>query len=101
AVRLAMASGPYTVVVRRGDDVRECDVTLPAQSTVTFDLSACRPARPETGAAKGPAGPRWSVELAIGVLQGRRDAYVQEMRQFGFDEIGGNVWLGLSHHRSL
>jgi hypothetical protein len=104
AVRLAMASGPYTVLVRRGDEVRECDVTVPAASTVTFDLSTCRPARLDTGAAKGPAGPagpHWSVELALGVMEGRRDAYVQEMQQFGFTEFGGNVWLGLSHQLSL
>src|SRR5205823_6383091 len=74
-VRLAMASGPYTVLLRRGDEVRECDVTLPAQSTVTFDLATCRPAHLDTGAAKGAAGPPWSLELAIGVLEGRRDAY--------------------------
>jgi hypothetical protein len=100
-VRLAMPTGPYTVLVRRGDDVRECDVTMPAQSTVTFDLAACRAAALDAGAAKGPGGPRWGVELALGVLEGRRDGYVQEMRRFGFDEFGGNVWLGLSHQISL
>jgi hypothetical protein len=101
AVRLAMASGPYTVVVRRGDEVRECDLNVPAGSTVSFDLSTCRPARLDTGAAKGPGGPAWSVELGLGVMEGRRDGYVQEMRQFGFSEFGGNVWLGLSHQLSL
>ena len=34
-------------------------------------------------------------------MEGRRDGYVQEMRQFGFNEFGGNVWLGLSHQLSL
>lgn len=100
-VRLAMTSGPYTVLVRRGDEVHECDVTVPAGSTVTFDLAACRFVRPDTGAAKGSAGPPWAIELALGAIDGRRDAYVQEMRQFGFDEFGGNVWLGLSHQVSL
>jgi hypothetical protein len=101
AVRLAMASGPYVVLVRQGDDVRECDVTLPAQSTVSFDLSTCRRARLDPGAAKGAVGPPWSLELGFGVLEGRRDAYVQTMRQFGFDQFGGNVWLDLSHQLSL
>jgi hypothetical protein len=104
AVRLAMPTGPYTVLVRRGDEVRECDVTVPAQSTVTLDLAACHAAAPDAGWAKGPLAPaasRWGLELAFGVIDGRRDGYVQEMRQFGFDEFGGNVWLGLSHQLSL
>jgi len=100
-VRLAMASGPYTVLLRQGDEVRECDVTLSAQSTVRFDLATCRPARLDTGAAKGAVGQPWGLELALGVMEGRRDGYVQEMRQFGFNEFGGNVWLGLSHQLSL
>jgi hypothetical protein len=100
-VRLAMASGPYTVLLRQGDEVRECDVTLPAQSTVRFDLATCRPARLDTGMAKGAVGPPWGLELAVGVMEGRRDGYVQEMRQFGFSEYGGNVWLGLSRQLSL
>lgn len=74
-VRLALASGPYTVLLRRGDDVRECDVTVPAQSTVSFDVATCRAARLDTGAAKGTAGPPWSLELGLGVMEGRRDAY--------------------------
>ncbi|HVZ73795.1 MAG TPA: caspase family protein [Polyangia bacterium] len=101
AVRLAMASGGYDVVVRRGDEIRECEVTVPAQSTVTFDLSTCRPAHLDPGAAKGDGLPRWSVELGFGVIDGRRDGYVRTMREFGFDEYGGNVWLGLSHQVSL
>jgi hypothetical protein len=100
-VRLAMSTGPYTVLLRRGDEVRECDVTLPAQSTVTFDLAACRTAAHDTGWAKGPAGPRLGLELALGLIEGHRDDYVQQMRQFGFSEFGGNVWLGLSHQLSL
>jgi Caspase domain len=100
-VSLAMASGPYTVLVRSGDEARECDLTVPVGSTVTFDLAACRPVRPDSGAAKGSDGPPWAIELALGAIEGRRDAYVQEMRQFGFDEFGGNVWLGLSHQVSL
>ncbi len=100
-VRLAMASGSYDILLRQGDEVRECGVTLPAQATVSFDVATCRPARLDTGAAKGAAGPPWALELALGVLEGRRDGYVQEMRQFGFDEFGGNVWLGLSHQLSL
>ena len=59
------------------------------------------PRSPDTGAAKGSGGPPWAIELALGAMEGRRDAYVQEMRQFGFDEFGGNVWLGLSHQLSL
>jgi hypothetical protein len=101
AVRLAMPTGPYTVLLRRGDDVRECDVTLPARATVSFDLAACRAAAPDAGWAKGPAGPRWGAELAFGLIGGRRDGYVQQMEQFGFSEFGGNVWLGLSHQISL
>ncbi|MFL5305844.1 MAG: caspase domain-containing protein [Polyangia bacterium] len=101
AVRLAMATGPYTVVVRRGDDVRECDLTLRPETTVSFDLAACRPVRGDAGATKGGAAPPWGIELALGVMEGRRDGYVQEMRQFGFSEFGGNVWLGLSHQLSL
>lgn len=100
-VRLAMASGPYTVLVRRGDEVRECELTVPVGSTISFELATCRPAQPDTGAAKGGAGPPWAIELAIGALDGRRDAYVQEMRQFGFDDFGGNLWLGLSHQVSV
>jgi hypothetical protein len=102
-VRLALPSGPYTVLLRQGDDVRECDVSLPAQSTVTFDVSRCRPAPVDEGIAKGgehPAAP-WGLELSLGVLQGHEDSYVSVMRQFGFDEFGGNVWLGLSHQLSL
>ena len=58
AVRLAMPTRPYTVLVRQGDEVRECDVTLPAQSTVTFDLATCRPASPRHGRRQGRrAGP--------------------------------------------
>jgi len=101
AVRLAMASGPYTVLLRRGDDAQECDVTVPAGATVSFDPATCRPVRSDVGATKGPVNLPWSLELALGVMEGRRDAYVQEMRQFGFDEFGGNVWLGLSHQVSL
>ena len=101
AVRLALPSGPFTIVVRQGDDVRECDVTVPAQSTVTFDLQTCHAVRLDTGTAKGVGGSRFSLELALGVMEGRRDAYVQDMRRFGFDEYGGNVWLGLSHQLSL
>jgi hypothetical protein len=101
-VRLAMTSGPYTVLLRRGDDVRECDVAVPAGATVSFDLAACRPARLDTGAAKGSAGPPWGLELGIGVMQGRHDGYVQEMEQFGFSGWGvGNVWFDLSHQLSL
>jgi hypothetical protein len=103
AVRLAVPSGPYTVLLRQGDEVRECDVNLPAQSTVTFDVAACHAAPVDWGATKGEAaaGPRWGLELSLGVLVGRQDSYVNVMRQFGFDQFGGNVWLGLSHQVSL
>src|SRR4029077_3280293 len=60
-----------------------------------------RPARLDVGAAKGAAGAPSGVELAIGVVVGRRDAHVQQMGQFGFGEFGGNVWLDLSHQVSL
>jgi hypothetical protein len=102
-VRLALPSGPYTVLVRQGDEVRACDVSLPAQSTVTFDVSRCRPVTVDEGIAKGSEHPTapWGLELSLGVLQGHEDSYVSVMRQFGFDEFGGNVWLGLSHQLSL
>jgi hypothetical protein len=102
-VRLALPSGPYTVLLRQGDEIRECDVSLPEQSTVTFDVALCRPATLDEGSIKGggpPAAP-WSLELSFGVLQGRDDSYVSVMRQFGFNQFGGNVWLGLSHQISL
>ncbi len=103
SVRLAVPSGPYTVLLRQGDEIRECDVTLAEQSTVTFDVALCRPAALDGGSIKGggSATARWGLELSLGVLQGRDDSYVSVMRQFGFNQFGGNVWLGLSHQISL
>jgi hypothetical protein len=102
-VRLAVPPGPYEVLLRQGDQVRECDVTLPGESTVTLDIALCRQAMLDDGSVKGggrPAAP-WGLELSLGVMQGREDSYVSVMRQFGFSEYGGNVWLGLSHQISL
>jgi hypothetical protein len=109
AVRLAVPTGAYTVLVRRGDDLRECDVTLAAQSVVTLDLAACHAASLQLAGAKGTGGapgndwggPRWAMELSLGAILGHRDAYVDEIRQFDFTEFGGNVWLGISHHVGL
>jgi hypothetical protein len=105
-VQLAVPAGAYTVLVRRGDDLRECDVTLAPQSVVTLDLAACHASSLQLAGAKGAngngwEGPPWAVELSLGVISGRRDAYVEEIRQFDFTEFGGNVWLGLSHHVGL
>jgi hypothetical protein len=103
AVQLAVPAGPYSVLVRRGDDLRECEVTSAPQGIVTLDLGACRRSSLQISETKGARAPtaRWSLELALGVIAGREDAYVDEMRQFDFSRFGGNVWLGLSHHLAL
>lgn len=103
AVQLAVPTGPYSVLVRRGDDLRECEITPAPQSIVTLDLATCRRSSLQLSDVKGGArlGARWGLELALGVISGRGDAYVEEMRQFDFSRFGGNVWLGLSHHLAL
>jgi hypothetical protein len=103
AVQLAVPAGPYSVLVRQGDDLRECEVTTAPQAIVTLDLAACRRSLLQISDAKGTAwqGPRWGLELALGLIAGRSDAYVDEIRQFDFSRFGGNVWLGLSHHLAL
>jgi hypothetical protein len=104
-VRLALPPGSYTAILRQGDEVRECAVTLAAHSVATIDLTACRASDWRPSDTKGGAGrddtPRWGLELSLGVLASRSDTYLNQIRQFGFSEWGGDVWLGVSHSLAL
>ena len=89
-VRLAVPAGPYTVLVRHGGELRECEVTPATPAMVTLDLAACRRSSLQISDAKGGAWPgaRWGLELALGLIAGRNDAYVDQMRQFDFSQFG-------------
>jgi hypothetical protein len=104
SVLLAAPPGGYTALLRQGDEVRECDVTLAAGSVVTFDVGSCRPSSLKLTGVKTPGwdAPRWGLELSLGALSYRRDGYTDQIRQFDFSQQGGTLMvLGLSRQISL
>ncbi len=112
-VRLALAPGDYKLIVRIGETAQECRQRVRPSSEVTFDASDCTRIELEDTTSKGYHVTRpWSVELGMGWANGRDDAFVGRLRDFGFEgsasesaihidfsayrHVSRHVWAGLS-----
>jgi len=107
AMELALAPGSYQARVRQGQRTVACPVALVSGSTVALDPSDCPRVSTPTVAARGGSPSmdptRYEtlfVELGLGLLQPRHDAYVQTLEDFGFapgvDWFGGDLAPDLS-----
>ncbi len=91
AVRIAVAPGPYEVLVRQGDHLLRCPVAAPG----AVDPARCSRERYVDSTRKG-AGvvPPWQFALTGQIGAERNDDFVQTLRDFGYrDEIGPGVEL--------
>jgi hypothetical protein len=89
-LRLAVAPGTYRVMVRRGDALVRCPVTVGDGGVATIDGAAgCDRVPLVAAAGKGALGPRWQLDLAVGLGQETDDAYLDRLRDFEYD--GGRV----------
>lgn len=88
AVRLALAPGDYVAWVRREGAVLRCDLALAEDAATTLALEGCEEAPPEAAEPKGPPAPwreTWAIELGVGVILARDDAFDRRLQEFGFD----------------
>lgn len=91
---LALPTGQYVATVRRGGGrgTVRCPLGLPARETVALNTSApeCVPVRQAQVAVKGHTyqGSRWGLELGLGLMLRRHDAYTERLGDFGFGGDG-------------
>ncbi len=91
---LAFPPDNYLVLVRRGNDVRECTIVLGENQIVTFDLARCRLVEQESVTVKHSVEEitkkssfKWRplFEAAIGSLwTPQTDAYYRTLQTFGY-----------------
>ena len=87
---LALPTGQYVATVRRGGGrgTVRCQLRLSAQKILALNTSApdCVPVRQARVAVKGHThqGPRWGVELGLGLMLRGHDAYTERLEDFGF-----------------
>ena len=110
-VALALPHGRYVATVRRagGRGTLRCELTLPVARRLALNLLArsCTPVKQAQVALKGsarPEHPRWALELGAGILLSGSGAYVQRLKDFGFEEDNGlfgnkipSISVALSH----
>ena len=89
-MHLALPSGSYQVLVRRGAHAVQCKVSLPRGRAVTLDPGPCPTVHIDDTAGKGGPrwdAPRWSVEVSLGSRWADRgDAYTGRLGDFGYDK---------------
>ncbi len=111
---LALPHGQYVATVRRGGGrgAVRCQLRLPKNGRVALSTAApgCAPVRAarvsvKGGATPGPGHARWGLELGLGMILGREDAYVSRLQDFGFSHEDGllgtktpSLSAALSHH---
>lgn len=88
AVRLALPAGDYLALVRTGSTAVECRVGLDRGAVTRLPSAACREVALEDTVAKGGgyAGPRYGIEVGLGLTGTDGDAYTETLRDFGFGE---------------
>ena len=102
AVHLALVSGQYDAVVAQKTAIVECHLVLADDRAIELDPRACSPVAPDTTLPKGDfAEPdvaaaveerrrprrerdRWAIEGALGLIEGRTDAYTSRLTEFGY-----------------
>jgi hypothetical protein len=85
-LRLAVAPGAYRVMIRRGDHLVRCPVTVGDGSGATVDGAlGCDRVPLVTASGKGLAGPRWYVLMTAGIGQETDDAFTRRLRDFEYD----------------
>ncbi|MCX5745442.1 MAG: caspase family protein [Proteobacteria bacterium] len=83
AVRIAVAPGDYTLVVRQGDRLSRCDVAASATSVV--DLARCSTEAVVVATRKGGGFEHpLRVELALAAGGERDDDYTRTLTNFGY-----------------
>jgi hypothetical protein len=89
AVRLALSPGRYEVIHRAGGRARRCELALADHHVAVLDPAGCADVQAVAVAAKGPGTApraRWIVQLALGAIAARNDAYIQRLQAFGFHD---------------
>jgi hypothetical protein len=91
-VRVAVAPGEYSVLVRRDKVLERCPVTVPATGTAVVDLAGCDEVQLIDTGTKGPRpdgtvggdGRRLTVELTASLGDEMNDAFTDRLRDFGY-----------------
>jgi hypothetical protein len=85
-VRLAFPRGDYQVLVRAAGELRRCEVTLRDGEITSFAPGACEVIPDDLATAKGAValGPRWSIEISVGIGASPVDAYIERLQDFGY-----------------
>lgn len=104
-LRLALAPGRYTAVVRPSPKtLLRCPLSLVENRVTTLSLTGCTPVQTRPTLAKGP-GPerreRLALELGVGGLFRQSDAYTQRLETFGFETELFQLDRSLSAHAAL
>ncbi len=90
-VTLAMVPGDYEALVRQGEQLRRCEMSL-ASGTTAFSTKGCRKVRVVADVdAKGGQIvdnrlERLMLESSLGVFQARESDYTQRLGEFGFED---------------
>jgi hypothetical protein len=86
-VRIALAPGEYWVLVRESDHLERCAVSTDGGAV---DLSKCSSEKLVATARKGAGWTtgRFRVEVTGLVGGERKDAYIQTLKDFGYDDGG-------------
>lgn len=107
-MRLALAPGSYAAIVNRGTRALRCELRLADRQETVLDITRCTRATPEQVGVKGQIElddrpERWGLELGVGALWSRHDAYTDTLDNFGLEEqkglfqATGSFQITLSH----
>jgi uncharacterized caspase-like protein len=98
ALRLALPAGAYTVVLRAGEGLSSCAVSLRDGAVTPVQTAACAVLDDDAAAAKGyfvpdaaelePRGPRerFGIELSLGLGSETHGAFTDRLEDFSFEE---------------
>jgi hypothetical protein len=120
-VRLALVAGSYDATIAASSSAVQCRLELKDDVMTALPAAGsteCTPVRIDAVQPKGPAveaqvprteGSRWQLELNLGAMSGRDDAYSAAISQFNYRDngptasfrLGGGVSRDLLPHVSL
>ncbi|MBA3539007.1 MAG: caspase family protein [Deltaproteobacteria bacterium] len=87
AVRIAVAPGEYTVLVRRGDRLARCEINATGNGTTVVALDRCSNEAVVDATRKGGGFARPTrIEVSLAVGGERGDAYTRTLESFEWNE---------------
>lgn len=99
-IRLALAPGEYRVLLRDGNELRNCPLTAANNAVTTVDVARCERLAIVDSARKGDAAPRFvrptTVMFSVVTGSERDDAFIDNLRNFAYTRDGLTGGAGVS-----